>query len=140
MGKLEAGSPDSTPPEDWMIEDRRSTKLAQEQGVGGEMMKEEDYKQAGPKKMKKVVRVQQGYIDHLLANPSKPFRGMPRELLDRDTSRHREKLRAIMAHATALHKVVYDRDMDILEQYKRQGFAEEVIEVVVEEELAVGKN
>ncbi|KAJ1277792.1 hypothetical protein BS78_04G030100 [Paspalum vaginatum] len=83
------------------------------------------------KKTKKVLRVKQEYIDWLLARRPQPFRGMRRgELLERDESGRGDRLRALMAHGAALHNEQLDRDMAILEQYRRQGFfAEEVFEV-----------
>ncbi|KAF8691497.1 hypothetical protein HU200_040643 [Digitaria exilis] len=82
------------------------------------------------KKTKKMVRVQQEYIDGLLARrPIKPFPFIPEERIQLQDPKKQERTRARQARIAALLKVIRDEEEDILEQYRVKGYAEMEVEV-----------
>ncbi|KAF8691496.1 hypothetical protein HU200_040642 [Digitaria exilis] len=84
---------------------------------------------------KKMVRVQQEYIDGLLARrPIKPFPFIPEEIIQRQDPKEQEETRALQAMIAAHIKVVRDEEEDILEQYRVKGYAETEVEVEDNEE------
>ncbi|GJM97771.1 hypothetical protein PR202_ga14723 [Eleusine coracana subsp. coracana] len=103
---------------------------------------EEDANKSKLPRRTKVVRVKQEYIDYLLANPPKPYRGMSQELIGMaQPPKLREDLRALMARVSASHQKRYDQQLDFLEQYRLKGYAEEEIEIRDDEDtIAVTGN
>lgn len=151
MVKQEGGSPESTQPEDWMMEDRSSTKRAEKEALASGVAKrpkvglaesgavdkaaeqEDGSSEPRPAAAKKtmLVRVKQEYIDWLQRTPYRPFRGVPQELLDEDKD-DPESLRDLLARVAARHQEQRDRDLAILAQYEKNGFAHVEVEVEVD--------
>ncbi|KAL6637945.1 hypothetical protein ACP70R_025517 [Stipagrostis hirtigluma subsp. patula] len=103
-----------------------------------EIEREQGKANAAVGKKTKLVMVQQGYIDALLARPRKPFTGMPAEAMDRyPNPKLRKMLHATMASTVELMKKIRDKEEDILEQYRTKGFAMEEVVIRGDEDIAV---
>ena len=83
-------------------------------------------KPAGAVKKTTKVRVPQGYIDTLLADPPRRVSyGLPEEVLQHPPESEEElELRASLAGMAALCKAADDWERDLIDQYQTNGFAE----------------
>ena len=83
-------------------------------------------KPAGAVKKTTKVRVPQGYIDTLLANPPRRVSyGLPEEVLRHPPESEEElELRASISGIAALCKAADDWERDIIHQYQTNSFAE----------------